>query len=257
MRSPLMNVALIQSAPRLNRTNLSNVLKIIGETEGADVIVFPELALSGYLLQDKLFEDAWKIDELAPLAEASLKADIAIGAALWDEGKVYNSALYFSCGRLVHIHHKNHLPTYGMFEEGRYFAAGDAIQSFATPHGAAVMVVCEDLWRAETMAAIAQSDAKIVYVLAASPSRDFSESGLMIESQWDALLKSAALLTHNYVVFVNRVGFEDGLGFWGGSRVITPSGSAEYVLDLFEEEAQTVKLNHSLQKISRYMAKYF
>lgn len=252
-----MNVALIQSSPKLNRSNLQSVLDRIDATEGADVIVFPELALSGYLLQDKLFEDAWKIEELSPLAEASLKADIVIGAALWDQGKVYNSALYFSSGRLLHIHHKNHLPTYGMFEEGRYFAAGDELRSFATPHGPAVMIVCEDLWRAETMARLAESDAQIVYVLAASPARDFSGEGMVIEEQWDALLKAAALLSHNYVVFVNRVGFEDGLGFWGGSRVITPTGASEYALKFFEEEAQTVALNRSLQKISRYMAKYF
>ena len=98
-------------------------------------MVFPELALSGYMLQDKLFEDAWSVDELDALAHASLQCDIAIGAALWDDGKVYNSALYFSKGELLHVHHKNHLPTYGMFEEGRYFAAGDELKSFQTAHG--------------------------------------------------------------------------------------------------------------------------
>ena len=250
-----MKIALLQSAPKLNRSNLDDVLALISEHSGADVVVFPELALSGYLLQDKLFEDAWKIDDLFSLADASVKCDIAIGAALWDEGNVYNSALYFSRGKLVHIHHKNHLPTYGMFEEGRYFVAGESITSFETPHGHAIMVVCEDLWRAEMIAAISASEAEIVYVLSASPARGFEEDSLEIESQWDALLKATALLSHNYVVFVNRVGFEDGLGFWGGSRVITPMGQCEYVLDKFEKQSVVVELNHALQKLGRYLSR--
>ena len=251
-----MKVALIQSAPKLSRTNLADVLRIIEVNQDADVIVFPELALSGYMLQDKLFEDAWQIDELGALAESSRRCDIVIGAALWDNGKVYNSALYFSGGQLLHVHHKNHLPTYGMFEEGRYFAAGEGIDPFMTPHGSAVMVVCEDLWRADTIQAICDTEAEFVYVIAASPARDFSDNGIVIEDQWDALLKTTALLSHAYVIFVNRVGYEDGMGFWGGSRVIAPMGQAEHTFPLFEEQGAGIVLNHRLLKIGRYLAKY-
>ena len=251
-----MKVALIQFAPQLNRSNLERTLELIEAHSTADVVIFPELALSGYMLQDKLYEDAWTRDELALLAKVSTQCDIVLGAALWDDGKVYNSALYFSKGELLHVHHKNHLPTYGMFEEGRYYAAGDEIKSFKTAHGTCAMVICEDVWRAQTFATLASLDTDVIYVLAASPARDFSDEGMMIESQWDALLKSLALLTKAYVVFVNRVGFEDGLGFWGGSRVITPSGSAEYTLPLLEEESKIVSLNHKLQKLERYIAKY-
>ncbi|HEX5623324.1 MAG TPA: nitrilase-related carbon-nitrogen hydrolase [Sulfuricurvum sp.] len=251
-----MKVALIQSAPKLNRTNLQAVLHILETHQDADVVVFPELALSGYMLQDKLFEDAWNLDELDGLKTASQKCDIAIGAAVWDNGKVYNSALYFSQGELVHMHHKNHLPNYGMFEEGRYFAAGNSISGFKTRYGNAAMVICEDVWRADTMAALAVCDPDVIYVLAASPARDFTEEGLVIERQWDALIKSLALLTHAYVVLVNRVGFEDGLGFWGGSRVITPAGQTEHQLALLDPEERVVPLNHALQKLERYLAKH-
>lgn len=251
-----MNVALIQFAPKLNRSNLQEVLAIINKHQEADVVVFPELALSGYMLQDKLFEDAWNLDELNELRVASLQCDIAIGAAVWDNGKVYNSALYFAQGELLHIHHKNHLPTYGMFEEGRYFASGDEIQGFETRYGKAAMVVCEDLWRAQTLSALATCDADVIYVLAASPARDFSDKGLLIERQWDALLKSCSLLTHAYTIFVNRVGFEDGLGFWGGSRVITPLGESEHVLGLLDSEERMVSLNYTLQKLQRYIVKH-
>lgn len=251
-----MKVALIQFAPKLNRSNLQEVLGIVQQHEDSDVVVFPELALSGYMLQDKLFEDAWNVDELHELCSASVQCDIAIGAAMWDDGKVYNSALYFAQGKLVHIHHKNHLPTYGMFEEGRYFASGDDIKGFETTNGRAAMVVCEDMWRPQTLASLADCDPDVIYILAASPARDFSDEGLLIERQWDALLKSCALLTHSYVVFVNRVGFEDGLGFWGGSRVITPLGESEYALALLDTEEKVVTLNHGLKKLQRYIVKH-
>lgn len=251
-----MNVTLIQFAPKLNRSNVQEVLAIVKQYEASDVVVFPELALSGYMLQDKLFEDAWNVDELHELCAASLRCDIAIGAAVWNNGKVYNSALYFAKGTLLHIHYKNHLPTYGMFEEGRYFASGDTITAFETSYGTAAMVICEDMWRAQTLVDLASCDPDIIYVLAASPARDFSEDGLLIERQWDALLKSCALLNHSYVIFVNRVGFEDGLGFWGGSRVITPLGKSEYTLGLLDTEEKVVSLNHTLQKLQRYIVKH-
>jgi omega-amidase len=250
-----MKISLSQSSPKLNRSNLEDVLRVVVAHKDSDIVVFPELALSGYLLQDKLYEDAWNVDELEPLAKLSIDCDIVIGAALWDEGRVYNSALYFSKGKLLHIHHKNHLPTYGMFEEGRYFTAGNSMKSFEVSHGRVCMVVCEDVWRASTFADIAAQNSDIIYVLAASPARNFSDEGLEIEQQWDVLLKSLALLTKAYVVFVNRVGFEDGLGFWGGSRVITPAGHAEYTLPLFDITVQEVSLNHQLQKLERYIAK--
>ncbi len=153
------------------------------------------------------------------------------------------------------MHHKMHLPNYGMFEEARYFFKGEQISCFNTPYGKAAMLVCEDLWRASVMATLAELKPDIVYVLAASPSRDFSDKGIDIESQWQALLTSAALLCSSYVVFVNRVGFEDGLGFWGGSRVITAQGVCEHRLETFEEVTVTVPLKHTLHKVQKWMAK--
>ncbi len=251
-----MRVALIQNAPRLNRTNLESVLERVAEHTGsADVIVFAELALNGYLLQDKVYEDAWRLDELTPLYEASREIDIVIGAAVKVDGRTYNSALHFSNGELLHMHHKVHLPNYGMFEEARYFFKGETIATYESGYGKTAMVVCEDLWRANVISEIAEAKPDIVYVLANSPARDFSDEGLLIEQQWDALLKSTALLSSSYVIFVNRVGFEDGLGFWGGSRVITPKGQVEHCLKNFENEAAVVPLNNRLHAVQQWMAK--
>jgi predicted amidohydrolase len=249
-----MKVALSQSSPRLNRSNLEEVVTTIKSSD-ADVIVFAELALNGYLLQDKVYEDAFTLEELEVLQEASRSRDIVVGAAIKIEGRTYNSALYFTQGELRHIHHKMHLPNYGMFEEARYFFKGQSIECFTTKYGKTAMLVCEDLWRASVIAKLSELKPDIIYVIAASPSRNFSDEGLLIESQWNALLSSTALLCSSYVVFVNRVGFEDGLGFWGGSRVITARGECEHQLEKFTAMTQSVTLNHSLHNVQKWMAK--
>jgi len=252
-----MKTALVQNAPRLNRSNLKSALVLIEKiVDSADVVVFSELALNGYLLQDKVYEDAWQISELDGLRRASEQIDIVMGAAIRESGRTYNSALYLSEGEVVHIHHKVHLPNYGMFEEARYFFKGEQIETFQTKAGITAMLVCEDLWRAEAIASLAAKKPDMIYVIANSPARDFSDEGLLIEEQWDAILRSTALMCSTYVVFVNRVGFEDGLGFWGGSRVITPTGEVEYRLAKFEEEQKIVELNRSLHDVQRWMAKF-
>jgi predicted amidohydrolase len=251
-----IKVALVQNAPKLNRSNYGTTLELFQKaSQSADVVVFPELSLNGYLLQDKVYEDAWRLDELDDLAAASQSVDLIVGAAIKKNGRTYNCALYFSGGEIAHIHHKVHLPNYGMFEEARYFFKGNGIGTFETKFGTTAMLVCEDLWRAETILELSRAKPNVIYVIANSPARGFSDEGLAIEGQWDALLKSAALLCSAYVVFVNRVGFEDGLGFWGGSRVITPKGEVEHRLPNFEVALETVKLSHSLYAVEEWLAK--
>jgi len=216
-----MKVTLVQSSPKLNRSNLEETVKIVKQyKESSDLIVFPELSLNGYSLQDKLYEDAWAIDELSELKALSKDVDIVVGGAIRDSKVFRNSALYFSGGKLLSQHNKVHLPNYGMFEEARYFEAGDIFEGFSTHHGKMSMLVCEDLWHAGVHSQLFEANPDYIIALVASPARGFEDSGLLIEDQWNALLKSVALHCHTKVIFVNRVGFEDGLGFWGGSCIV-------------------------------------
>ena len=142
-----MRVTLAQTSPKLNRTNLDDIISIVENVkEDSDLIVFPELSLNGYSLQDKLFEDAWVIDDFNQLKDLSLHVDIVVGGAIKDNNNFRNAALYFSNGKLLSKHYKVHLPNYGMFEEARYFKAGDSFESFSTSYGKVAMLVCEDLW---------------------------------------------------------------------------------------------------------------
>lgn len=236
-----MKITLVQHAPKLNRTNLEFAVQQ-SLTCKADVIVFSELSLNGYLLQDKLREDAFQLFELDALCKASKNVDIVVGAAINIDNEYFNCALYFSEGKLLSLHKKVHLPNYGMFEEARYFAGGDIFETFETRYGTAAMLVCEDLWHPNTVAELYAKKPRIIYVLAASPARGFEDESLVIEEQWYALVKSLALHCNTKVVFVNRVGFEDGLGFWGGSCVVNNNAKTLYKLPQFDEKIETVEV---------------
>ena len=238
-----MKITLVQNAPRLNRSNLDETIKIVKQySQASDIIVFPELSLNGYLLQDKLHEDAWAIDELKELTELSKEIDIVVGAAMRDSKVFRNASLYFSKGKLLSQHNKVHLPNYGMFEEARYFDAGDVFEGFTTDFGKVSMLVCEDLWHAGVHAQLFEENPDYIIALVAFPARGFEDKGLLIEDQWSALLKSAALHCDAKVIFVNRVGFEDGLGFWGGSCIINKDAKVLHQLPHYESLIKTFEI---------------
>lgn len=239
-----MRITLAQTAPSLNRSNLKEVLDIVDEyKKKSDLIIFPELSLNGYLLQDKLYEDAWDIEELEELVSASEDVDIVVGAALKDKKVFRNSALYLSGGELLSRHYKVHLPNYGMFEEARYFSAGDEFESFEVGRIKVSMLVCEDLWSAEMHSKLYREDPDLIIVIAASPARGFEEDGLLIEKQWYSLINAAALNSKSKVVFVNRVGFEDGLGFWGGSCIVNEKTKILAKLPKYDEIVETFEID--------------
>ena len=238
-----MRVTLVQSSPKLNRTNLVDTIKTVNQYKNdTDLIVFPELSLNGYMLQDKLYEDAWDLNEFDELKKLSSEVDIVVGGAIRDSKVFRNSALYFSQGRLLSKHNKVHLPNYGMFEEARYFSAGDVFEGFVTPHGKVSMLVCEDLWHAGVHHQLFNENPDYIIALVASPARGFEDDGLLIEDQWYALLKSVALHCDAKVIFVNRVGFEDGLGFWGGSCIVQRDAKVSHKLPHYKIVTQTYKI---------------
>ncbi len=249
-----MRIAISQISPKLSRNNFSlHKMEISKATTHADIIVFPELSLNGYMLMDSVYEDAFFLEELKVFEEFSRDIDIIIGAATKEAHKIFNSALYFSQGRLLSTHHKNILPNYGMFQEARFFFRGEMVNSFETRFGKAIMIVCEDLWSSGIIDYIATEKPALVYVLANSPARDFNESDLGIEKKWDKILSTTAILSGSHVVFANRVGFEDGLGFWGGSRIINPSGEIVSKAALFDREQLFGTINHSISSVKKYL----
>lgn len=249
-----MNIAIAQISPKLSRDNFILHEEIITKVKSqADIVIFPELSLNGYMLMDSVYEDAFLLREMQHFEALSEGIDIVLGAATKEEHRIYNSALYFSEGKLLSLHHKNHLPNYGMFQEARFFFKGEGLKFFETKFGKTAMVVCEDLWSADIVNQIASKKPDLVYVIASSPARGFGEDGLEIEKKWNDILSATAVFSGAYVVFSNRVGFEDGLGFWGGSKVVNPAGKIESSAKLFEKDILISAMDHNLSSMQKYL----
>ncbi len=233
-------VALAQVAPRLGEVaaNLDRHLELIDEAAaaGAALVVFPELSLTGYFLKDLVPEVALReqSDELQRLAEAARGVDVVAGCVLESEdARFYNASLYLSAGRIHHVHRKVYLPTYGLFDEARYLAQGDRFRAFAAPLGAATpprpwragMLICEDMWHPTAAGLLAREGVELLICPSASPGRGVVRGhALGTARSYDAMTRTYAQLFTSYLLYCNRVGFEDGIGFWGGSRSVGPDG---------------------------------
>jgi predicted amidohydrolase len=233
---PRRRLALAQCAPALGdlKDNLDLHLELTQQaiTEGADMVVFPELSLTGYFLKDLVPEVAMTLDDarLAPLFELSKRIDIATGVVLKSEDfRYYNAALYLSGGEVKHVHRKVYLPTYGMFDEQRYFAPGDRIRAFDVAGVRAGMLVCEDMWHLSSAYLLFVQGVSLLLCISSSPGRGVlanADADVAPGSvgSWNDLLQTVAEYTTSYVAYVNRLGYEDGVNFWGGSCVFGPDG---------------------------------
>ena len=214
------------------QANLKKHLDLIDQAvaQNADLLIFPELSLTGYALQDLAIPAAIRPHQKDPvfyaLLEASQKLDLMVGFVHEDRRhKFYIAAAYLSAGRIIHIHNKVYLPTYGMFDEGRFFAPGDSVRAFDTRFGRVGMLICEDFWHASPPYLLWLDGADILLFQSASPGRGLNKDPRLNSSAWvEHTNRAYAGLFTNFVAHANRVGYEDGLNFWGGSTIYDPNG---------------------------------
>jgi len=227
-----LSVALAQIDPALgdrgrNLERHRQWVKQAAET-GASLLVFPELSLTGYFLKDLVSDSAIQLDskEMRDLAALSTKLDVVLGAVIESpDHRYFNASLYFSRGELLHAHRKVYLPTYGMFDEQRYFAPGDRFRSFATPFGRAGMLVCEDIWHLSSAYILSLEGVDMIICPSSSPGRGITTDERLGTAESYALVcRTYAQFLTTFFLYCNRVGFEDGANFWGGSMVIGPNG---------------------------------
>jgi predicted amidohydrolase len=241
-----LRIALAQIAPRLGAldANLERHRELIGEARaaGAGLVVFPELGLTGYLLQDLAAEVAIPADD-ARLLELARAADgLSAVVSFVEESsdhRLFIAAALLEEGAVRHVHRKLFLPTYGMFDERRFFAPGDVLRATPSRLGVGLGVsVCEDFWHMAVPQLLALDGAQILVNVSASPGRDLAaanEVGLGTASSWRLLMRTYAQLTTSFVVFCNRVGVDESITFWGGSEVIDPAGRPVFSAPLFDE----------------------
>jgi len=229
-----IKIALAQFNTKLGdiQANLEKHLATIQEAKSqeADLLIFPELSLTGYALQDLVVTTALRPHQADPvfseLLRASKEIDLMIGFVHEDRRhRFYIASAYLSDGKISHIHNKVYLPTYGMFDEGRYFAWGDSVRAFNTRFGRVGMLICEDFWHASLPYLLWLDGADILLFASASPGRGLNQDPRLSSSEWvEHTNRAYAGMFTTFVAHANRVGYEDGLNFWGGSTIYDPNG---------------------------------
>jgi len=215
-----------------------------------DLLVLPEASVTGYLVEGgvrevavtagTLFDDLVAQHQLA----GAPPFDVALGFYERWRDRLYNSALYGALGgaepRILHVHRKVFLPTYGVFDEERFVEAGYEVEAFDTRWGKAAILICEDAWHSLTATVAALRGAQLVIVPSASPARGVApREGTLSRpdnlSKWDRIARDTAEEHGVWVAVAQLVGFEGGKGFAGGSVVVSPRGEVTARGPLWDE----------------------
>jgi predicted amidohydrolase len=250
---------MVQMAPRMGAVadNLRRHVEAAEQAvqDGVDLLLFPELSLTGYFLRDLVPEVALRLDSplLQELISLSRKIHLVVGFPEESENfTLYCSAAYLADGEIKYLHRKLYLPTYGMFDEGRYFSPGADLATFPTPWGSAGLVICEDLWHPAVPYVLSRQGMDLLIAIAASPFRGIEPGCIGIEHVYSQMLGTYAQLFQCQVLFCNRVGCEEGVTFWGGSRGLSPLSGELGVAPLFDETQVDVVLDRSHLRMARY-----
>ena len=257
--------AVAQIDPKVGnlKSNLDLHLKVVDKAirAGAKLILFPELSLTGYSLRDLAQEVALDPDDsfFSPLKKKSKSITIVLGfvESGQDHG-IYNSAMVLEEGKVKHVHRKIYPPTYGMFEEGRYFGLGNTIQAFDSKLGRFGVLICEDAWHLSLPYLLARDGAEVLLSLTASPTRLAGDHKDLLNAEVNHEHHRAyARLLSVYYLFSNRVGFEDGVNFWGGSAIVGPSGETIVLAKYFSDDLIFSQLDTKEVRRARVSSRHF
>ncbi len=243
-----MRVALAQTDCELGDvdSNLALAREQIEQAvaQGANLVVFPELSLHGYHLGGLKRDESISAQDPRVLELSTLGADVMVGLHEHTSLRAYNTSAYYTEGRLLHAHRKLYLPNYLAWEERKHVSPGQTMRAYDLPHalGRAATLVCNDAWQPVLPWLAVQDGAEVIIVptnSAASLDPEAMDTGLY----WDTLLSYTARMLQCWVVFVNRVGNENGATFWGGSRVVDPRGTVVAQAPKWEPGLVTVDID--------------
>lgn len=195
--------------------------------QGLSLVIFPELALTGYIVDSRFADLAVRLDSEAidRLKEMSRKIDVILGFIEETPAAIfYNSSMHLSGGKILHLHRKIYLPTYGRFDERRYYGTGWDVSSYDTAYMRTAMLICGDAWHLPLAYLAAHGGADLLIIIAASSEEGLAETTPAPDA-WRALCSSYALTLSCFVVFANLAhGEKSEYTFWGGSFVAGPDG---------------------------------
>jgi len=223
-----VNVALAQISCKVGdkKFNINKMVKHIKKAKKKDakLVIFPELSLTGYIIRDLAYELAEPIEwpSVRLLEEVAKKERVYIVFGIVERSEkahavIYNTAVLLGPEGFVGKYQKMYLPTHSIFEEKRYFRPGYQASVFDTDIGKVGLMICYDVFFPEVARMLRLNGSQLTICISASPAvrRKFFE----------VLTVARAMENTTYLAYVNLVGIEDGLQFWGGSRLIAPNGS--------------------------------
>ena len=228
-RSLTIAAAQIESVLGDVSTNLARHEEAIDQAraQGADVLLFPETSLVGHAAGRFALETAMRPDDalIMRLARASGPMCAVFGLVEEDDAcRFYNSAAVVKDGGLLHVHRKINLATYGKLEDGKHFAHGEGVCVFRLAPGfAASVLICADLWD-PSLVHLAMVQGATVLLAPVSSALEAVGRGFDNPAGWEINLRFHALTYGAPIAMANRVGREDDLTFWGGSRILDPFG---------------------------------
>ncbi len=231
-----MKVALAQIAPVLGdvERNLETHLELMDKARRAkvDLLVFPELSLTGYTLKDLAGDvalDPASDRRFRRIVDRSRGLSVVLGfmeESPAARGLFYNAAAFVSGGKLLHVHRKVFLPTNGLFEEAKFFAQGRDFRVFPTPFGRVGLLICRDFLHYGASYVLYSGGADMIITISAAPGRGVAgaDDGFETSRMWELMGEAVSYFSTAFVLYANRVGFEDGVSFAGGSFIYGPSG---------------------------------
>lgn len=240
--------------------NLETILRLHDQAgrQGAQLVITPELALTGYFLRDLAPEVALPLDSpiLKQFADATYGGPDLIASFVEERAdfRLCIAVGHWQNGELLHVHRKVYLPTYGMFEDARYFASGDRCVAYDTAHGRAGMLVCEDWLHPMLPSILALDGAHLLYGVSSSPDKGFLKGEMSNLDLWHHQLRTFSALLGCPIVWCNRIGFEDGIHFGGRSVILDATGKVLATGDAFEEELVTAELDLGAVRRARVKA---
>ena len=264
--APTLDLAIAQLRPRkgdyaANVTRLGEVLATIDALEPRPALVqFAETVVTGYFVEGAVRDLAVTAGTLARDIDAAYRravatprsVDVVVGFYEKWRDTLYNSGAYVRLGsgapEILHVHRKNFLPTYGLFDEERFVERGHEMRAFDTPWGRAAILVCEDAWHSLSGTIAALDDAQLIFLSSAAPARgvwprDDAIPGPASVARWERLVRDIAEEHGVFVTFANLVGSEGGKTFPGSSMVMGPQGDLRVRAPVWDEAIVTATID--------------
>jgi predicted amidohydrolase len=239
-------LAQVDATPSDISANLTKAKQIIHDNRNkVDLLVFPEYTLTGYITGTSVYDRALRTDDELFQDLVKSTTDITVAISFIEETtafRFYNSLAIISHGQILHVHRKIYLVNYGVFEERRHFSTGPSHQCVDIGGFRVAPFICSDAWNPGLVHLAAADLAHIMMFSACSPTQGLG-SRLSTRESWKRMNQFYASMYGVYVLFVNRVGSDEGLFFWGGSEIIDPFGKTIAVSNTAGEEIVRAEIN--------------